>query len=155
MKRYMLLSIFIGCMFVLLAACNGPGSTSTSHTATTTPANKQTPTPLPQTSVQSIPTAMSYYQAIKAKDYNTAYTYLDSNATMQNGQKLTNDAFLQLARAQDSNYGSINTVDMIPGSNDGSQIVVTVERSAGMRYHVHLTLKKEGGSWKILSLDRI
>jgi hypothetical protein len=159
-KRYILVSIFVGCMFVSLAACNESGSTSTSRTATATPANistaHQTPSPgLPPSSVQSIPTAMNYYQAIKAKDYSTAYTYLDVNATMPNGQELTNDTFLQLAHAEDTNYGSIDAIDMIPGSNDGSQIIATVQRSSGIRYHVHLTLKEEGGGWKILSLDRI
>jgi len=160
MKRYILVGIFIGCMFILLAACNESGNASVPPTATATPSNistaHRTPSPgLPSSSVQSIPTAMNYYQAIKAKDYSTAYTYLDVDATMQNGQKITNDVFLQLAHSQDTDYGSIDTIDMIPGSNDGSQIIVTVQRSSGMRYHVHLTLKKEGGDWKILSLDRI
>jgi type V secretory pathway adhesin AidA len=144
---------------VLLVACSGQGVTSTSQAQTPSPtatATAPTPTPtLTPVAVSSIPTATSYYQAVKAQNYERAYTYLDSNATTTDGKKLTKSVFLQLAQLEESNYGPINNIDLFSGSTDGTQIIATIDRNGGMRYHSHLTMKKEGSLWKIISLDRV
>jgi hypothetical protein len=51
--------------------------------------------------------------------------------------------------------GTISNMDVTPSSSDGTQVLTTITRSSGNRYHSHLTLKKEGSSWKIVSIDRV
>lgn len=170
MKRNTLfLGIVISLLTLFLVACDQnthyPPNAQASTTATATPAITPTPvttptsTPSPSvtstpTTVQSIATATSYYQAVKVKNYDLAYSYLDAHATTTDGKKLTKSVFLQLAQEEEVNFGSINNVDFFPGSADGTQIIATIDRG-GTPYHAHLTLKKEGNTWKITTLDRV
>ena len=168
MKRCLVIVMFIGCVLVGCVACSMPGDSGTNSTGNTssqsttknvsTPSATPTPTAastLSASSVQSIPTAMNYYQAIKQKDYVKAFSFVDANATTQDGKKLTENLLAQMASSQDANYGPISNVEMMPASNDGTQITLTLDRGSGLHYHTHLTMKKEGSDWKIVSLDRI
>ncbi|GHO42323.1 hypothetical protein [Ktedonospora formicarum] len=158
MKRSILLSISICLLALLLVACNDQGS-STSQVAPATPtATPSTPTPAPTfapNAVQSMPIAVGYYQALKMKDYDTAYTYLSADAKTQDGQPLTKEVMINMARTAIDSYGPISTITMLPESSDGTQIVTTIDRNTDIHYHSHLTLKKEQGHWKIIMIDRI
>jgi hypothetical protein len=162
MRRYLLVSILIGLMSFGVVGCSGLASTGTAKTPTQAATSNPTPTAtvapeptLAASSVRSIPTVMSFYQAIKQEDYAKAYTYVDSNATTTSGQKLTQATLAQLAHAEDVNYGVINNVNMSPESTDGTQVLLTIDRTTGMHYHTHLVLKQEGNTWRIISVDRI
>ena len=165
LKRYFMIAMFIGCMLVGCVACSMPGdagANSSNGTPTQSVAKNTSPTSTPiaqptlnASSVQSIPTAMNYYQAIKQKDYTKAFSYVDANATTTDGKKLTEDVLAQLASSQDANYGPITNIEMEPTSNDGTQVTLTIDRGSGLHYHAQLTLKKEGNDWKITSLDRV
>ena len=159
MKRYLLvISIFVALMALFCTSCSNPGSTlAVGHNSTSASTPTPTPTPLimPQAAVKSIPVVASYYQAIKEKNYTLAYTFVDANAKNSSGQTLTEASFKQMALASDSESGAIVNVEIDPASNDATQILLTIDRSSSLHYHAHLTLKQEGTTWKIISLDRI
>lgn len=162
MKRSLFIAMLFTCLALLLIACNDQ-SQNTSSSKKSSGQEQQTnaitttvPAPtFPKSAVSSIPTAITYYQALKDRDYAKAYAYLDANATTTDGKKLTLESFTQMAQNAFTQSGAITDITMIPGSSDGTQIVTTIDRNASVHYHSHLTLKKEGSTWKILSLDRI
>ena len=92
-----------------------------------------------------------YYDAIKAQNYAQAYTYLDPNATNENGQKITLSSFEQMAQTMESEGGPVASfsVAVFP-----PMVVMTVMRTL-LSYHAHLQVQQEGQTWKITSLDRI
>lgn len=95
---------------------------------------------------------MSYYQALKNHQYTAAYAYLDANATdTTTGQKLTLQAFIQIAQHSENARGPISSFS---AAAYPPLVVMTVSRSGGP-YHVHLQVKQEGSAWTITSLDRI
>ncbi len=102
-----------------------------------------------------------YYAAIEAKNYTTAYSYLDPQGTISG---LTQDQFTQQARSLDNQYGAV--LSFTPGtpafsSNgasgaDFSRFTITIEvRRPKLSYTTLLTLGKAGGAWKIVDFDRI
>lgn len=93
-----------------------------------------------------------YYLNILSGDYTTAYTYLDSNATID-GQPVDQQAFTRLAKAADAQYGSVRGITFNVESN-ATNVTVTVSRGS-RSYDVHLVLKQENGTWKIVSADGI
>lgn len=93
-----------------------------------------------------------YYLNIMSGDYTTAYTYLDSNATID-GQPVDQQAFTRLAKAADAQYGSVRGITFNVESN-ATNVTVTVSRGS-RSYDVHLVLKQENGTWKIVSADGI
>lgn len=162
MKRLLFTLILCTCLTLLLVACNdqnqGAGSSKSSSGQEKQTNAITTPIPAPtftKSAVSSIPTAINYYQALKDRDYAKAYTYLDDAATTTDGKKLTQESFTQMAQDAFSQSGAITNITMIPGNSDGTQIVTTIDRNASVHYHSHLTMKKEGSTWKILSFDRI
>lgn len=161
-KHSLLVILFLTSLSLLLVACNdqSQGINATPQATAPTRSNVSATTPVPaptfpKGTVSSIPTAISYYQAVQDRDYAKAFTYLDANATTTDGQKLTQESFTQLAQNAFTENGAITNVTMIPGSDDGTQIVTTIDRSSTTHYHSHLTMKKEGSTWKILSFERI
>lgn len=100
-------------------------------------------------------TITSFYQAIEAQNYTLAYSYLDANATSAGGQKLTQQTFTQLAQSRDNQFGPITGFDLLLNSSDPTQVIMTIARESGFRYHTHVQVKQEGNAWKILTLDRI
>ena len=101
---------------------------------------------------QNGPIPERYYLNIMSGDYAQAYTYLESNATI-NGQPLNQQAFLRLAKAADAQYGTVHGV-VFSQETDGPHITATVSRGS-RSYDVHLALKQENGVWKISTADGI
>jgi hypothetical protein len=99
-------------------------------------------------------TIIYFYQAIENKNYTRAYSYISSDATTTDGQKLTKDAFLQLAQLGDAD-GVVTSFDYIADSTDATQITMTIMRGSSLRYHAHLHMKEKGNVWQIVQLDRI
>jgi len=159
--RLLLLILFA---MVALSGCTSssistPTSTASAPGGTLTP----TPTSVPTGTASTTPrgtdaikaTITSYYQTIEAQNYPLAYSYLDANATTADGQKLTQQTFTQLAQSRDNLFGPVTSFDLLINSSDHTQVVMTLTRKAGLRYHAHLQVKQEGNDWKILTLDRI
>ncbi len=93
-----------------------------------------------------------YYLNIMSGDYTTAYSYLDSNATID-GQPVDQQAFLHLAKAADAQNGTVHGITFNIES-DATHVTATVSRGS-RSYDVHLVLKQENGTWKIVSADGI
>lgn len=96
--------------------------------------------------------AASYYRAVAAQNYRLAFTYLAANATGPDGGRLTFQAFLQLARTMESMAGPVTTFSV---GAYRSLIVMTIERKKIGPYHAHLQMAQHGGSWTIISIDRV
>lgn len=163
LKRFLLLWVSSSIILIALAACSGgAGLTPTPTTGalpTSTPSAVSSPVPtptptLPHTSAPSTfaSVANAFYQAVEAQNYHLAYTYLDANATTTDGQKLTLNTFTQLAQTGDSTYGPV--VSFSVGAYP-PLAVMTVSRKSLGPYHSHLTLKQEGNTWKIITIDTI
>lgn len=145
-------------MALFCVSCSDTGNSSASSNQSTSNVRPTpTPTPLvrPQAAIKSIPVVAEYYQAIKEKNYALAYTFVAAGAKNSSGQALTEDTFMQMAQTSDSESGAIVNVTIDPASNDSTQVLLTIDRSSSLHYHAHLTLKQEGKTWKIISLDRI
>jgi hypothetical protein len=93
-----------------------------------------------------------YYQAIVARDYRRAYGYLAATAIGPDGQRLTLQAFLQLAHTLDSEGGPVTQFSV--GASP-SLIVMTNSRQKYGPYHAHLQIVQTEDGWAITSLDRI
>ncbi|HEX6481874.1 MAG TPA: hypothetical protein VF043_23780 [Ktedonobacteraceae bacterium] len=172
LKRFLLLCVSSSIILIAVAACSGGvGLTPTPTTGaspTSTPSVTSSPVPSPTespTATQPTPTlpptsspgtftgvTNAFYQAVEAQNYHLAYTYLDANATTTNGKKLTLNTFTQLAQAGDSTYGPV--VSFSIGAYP-PLAVMTVSRKILGPYHSHLTLKHEGNTWKIITIDTI
>lgn len=171
LKRFLLLCVCTCMMLVALAACSGgigptptagtsPTSSSSpvvspmpSPTASPTTTPTVTPTPSPTSTPGTITSVVTaYYQAIEAQNYALAYTYLDTNATTTDGQKLTLNTFMQLAQTGDNSYGPVVSFsfEVYP-----PLVVMSLARKSLSAYHAHLTMKQEGNTWKIMTIDRI
>jgi hypothetical protein len=101
---------------------------------------------------QNGPIPERYYLNIMSGDYTTAYTYLDQTATIA-GQPVDQQAFLRLAQSADAQYGPVRGLTFSTESN-ATHVTVTVSRRS-RSYSVHLLLKQENGTWKIVSADGI
>lgn len=183
LKRFLLLCVSSSMILIALAACSGGAGLTPTPTAgalpTSTPSVVSSPVPTPTespaatqptptespTATQPTPThpptsshgtfasvTNAFYQAVEAQNYHLAYTYLDANATTTDGQKLTLNAFTQLAQTGDSTYGPV--VSFSIGAYPPLAVMTVIRKSLGP-YHAHLTLKQEGNTWKIITIDRI
>ena len=94
-----------------------------------------------------------YYLNIMSGDYTTAYSFFESNATID-GQPVDQQAFTRLAKAADSHYGTVSGITFSTES-DVAQVTATVTRGGSRSYDVHLVLQQENGTWKIVSADGI
>jgi hypothetical protein len=151
--RLLLLILFA---VVALSGCSfSPVLTPTPAPTLTASATGGTLTPAPGGTGTIEATITSFYQAIEAQNYDLAYSYLDANATIANGQKLTQQTFTQLAQSRDNQFGPVTSFDLLLNSSDPTQVIMTITRKSGFRYHAHLQVKQEGNGWKILTLDRI
>lgn len=93
-----------------------------------------------------------YYLNIISGDYTTASSYLDRNATID-GQQVDQQSFTRLAKAADAQYGTAHAI-LLSTENDATRVTVTVSRGS-RSFDVHLVLKLENGTWKIVSADGI
>lgn len=153
MKRIIVSGFFICLLSLFLFACSS--SENPAPVSKATPYPTPTPITLPKSSVRSIPTVALYYAAAKARNYDKAYTYLSPDAVDDSGKKVTRDVFMRMAQEGDNMNGAITNVDLAPYGTDSTQVIATIDRNSGIRYHAHLTLKLEGKTWKIVSLDRV
>jgi hypothetical protein len=114
-------------------------------------------TPVVVSPTPAATTTAQYYTAIKSQNYTSAYSYLDPNLTASNGQPLTQDLYTTAAQGLDSAKGTVSsfTVGPISTTNDTASVTVSVTRTNAPAYDVHLQLKQESGSWKIISYDYI
>jgi hypothetical protein len=158
MKR-LALACLSGCVTMAIVACSGTNTVTSSPS----PTAKVTVTPDSGPSGPSSPAARpaeenvaaaatSYYRAVAGKNYRLAFTYLAANATGPDGRRLTFQAFLQLAHAMESLAGPVTTFSV--GAYK-SLVVMTIERKKIGPYHAHLQLARRGGSWTIISIDRV
>ena len=151
--RLLLLILFA---IVALSGCSSSPVLTPTPAPTLTPSatgGSLTPTPGGTGTIET--TITSFYQALEAQNYTLAYSYLDANATTANGQKLTQQTFTQLAQSRDNQFGPVMSPDLLLNSSDPTQVIMTIARKSGFRYHAHLQVKQEGDGWKILTLDRI
>jgi hypothetical protein len=104
-------------------------------------------------------TVQQYYQAVKQQDYTTAYSFLTSDATVSvNGQSVPvsgESSFQTAATTLDTTLGTVSSYTTNTQGSDTSHVTVTVTRSRGGSYKVHLVLVKVGNNWKIQSADGI
>ncbi len=93
-----------------------------------------------------------YYTAMRDQDYARAYSYLGSDLRA----RLSQEAFTQQAQQQDEALGRVShyTYGNVP-IGDPATATLTVTRTYGTTYTVHLELRQEGGAWKITAFDRI
>jgi len=107
--------------------------------------------------VGSTVTANSFYQAIEGQDYTKAYSYLASNMQTTNGTALTQDVFTTGAMAEDSSLGTVTNFSQtsVSTSNGTASVTMSVTRSGGQSYVVHLKLQQINGNWVIIQFDRI
>jgi hypothetical protein len=163
MFRFQLLLLIL---FVIVAFSGCSSSsilTPTPAPTLTVKATEGTPIPTPTGRASLTPggagtikaTVTSFYQAIESQKYIVANSYLDANATTTNGQRLSQQTFTQLAQSRDNQFGPVTGFDLLLNSSDPSQVIMTIARKNGFRYHAHLQVKQEGNNWKILTLDRI
>jgi hypothetical protein len=121
------------------------------------------PTVQDETSALSL--VNNYYDAIQARNYDAAYSYL---APQNKNSILTREQFIQQAEKRDSQYGSVRTYESgqpsIPGNPGGngpnsltlSHLTITVNVTrAHLNYAVQLSLEKTGGGWKIVKFNEI
>jgi hypothetical protein len=99
--------------------------------------------------------AAHYYEAIRKRDYATAFGDLDSQATL-NGQPLNEVAFIKQATATDTQRGSLFSYGLLKQSD--AVMPAATEFDASLRrgdqsYIVHLRLRQVGDRWKISSMD--
>ena len=107
----------------------------------------------------------NYYDAVQARNYTAAYSYLAPKGTI-NG--LTREQFVQQAEARDTRYGPVqsytpgqaaingNTGSNSPGSLNISHLTITVNVTrTQLKYPVALSLEKINGTWKIVDFGGI
>lgn len=102
---------------------------------------------------QTGPIPTRYYLAIIDRNYARAYTDLDSGATIA-GRRVDERAFITLATRLDQRDGPVHGAVIENGGDASSRVTLNVQRNSGS-YTVHLLLRQEGGTEKIVSADRI
>ncbi len=114
------------------------------------------------TAIAPSATANSYYNAIEKKDYATAFNFLDISSASVEGRQLTQDTFVLLAQTLDQTKGTVTSfsqtgvsVDSNTSSGNTATVTMSVTRSNGSSYTVHLQLQEINNVWKITSVDNI
>jgi hypothetical protein len=121
--------------------------------------------PTVQDETSALALVNNYYDAIQARNYTAAYSYLAPKGTI-NG--LTREQFIQQAEARDTRYGPVhsytpgqpsingNTGGNSPGSLNLSHLTITVNVTrTQLKYPVALSLEKINGTWKIVDFGGI
>ena len=147
-----------GCLIVVLGACTGAATPSSSHgppasVAVHSAATAARPTSAaPATMPSVVAVVTGYYRAIVVRNYRRAFGYLAPGATGPDGSKLTLRSFLQLAQMLDGMGGPVTqfSIGVSP-----SEVVMTLHRVRYGPYHSHLRMTRTRHGWAISSLDRI
>lgn len=93
-----------------------------------------------------------YYTALRDQDYARAYSYLGAHLKTVYNQ----EAFTQMAQQRDAAEGRVRhySYGNIPVGSP-TPVTLTVTRTYGSTYAVHLEMQQEGGAWVITAFDRI
>lgn len=97
-----------------------------------------------------------YYSAVEKQDYSTAYSYLNTNSIVLNGQTVTPELYttasqaVDLAKGKVSNY-SVGNISV--NNNNTASVTVTVTRGSTPAYDVQVQLQQVNGTWKITSFN--
>jgi len=106
-------------------------------------------------------TIQDYYEAIKIKDYNTAYGYFASNGTIVNAQGRAQRVSIDLLKNLNAAKGELVAYvirSSIIETGGIALVTVSVQRhSHGQEksYDVYLKLSRVGENWKIVSTNGI
>ena len=87
---------------------------------------------------QPVSVAAHYYEAIRNQDYASAYADLDSHAALD-GQPVDKQAFINRAKAADTQRGVLLTYGLLRQPGDGAQFNASLRRG-DQAYTVHLQL---------------
>jgi hypothetical protein len=96
-----------------------------------------------------------YYSAVEKQDYSTAYSYLNTNSIVLNGQTVTQELYTTVAQTVDTAKGNVShySVGNISVTNNTASVTVTVTRASTPAYDVQLQLEQVNGTWKIISFN--
>ena len=99
--------------------------------------------------------ANQYYSAVEKQDYSTAYSYLNTNSIVLNGQTVTQELYTTVAQTVDTAKGNVShySVGNISVTNNTASVTVTVTRASTPAYDVQLQLQQVNGTWKIISFN--
>jgi hypothetical protein len=144
-----------GCSFAFFFVFNRASQTVQSMSAqiaATVTAGQQT-----VVASESVPSqqAQNYYQAIFARDYTNAYSYLAANMSTTDGKKLTQALYVQQAQALDASEGQVTDYTVTADPAEQTKVMVQVSRSKGATYTVHLTFIQGTDQWVISLFDNI
>ncbi len=93
-----------------------------------------------------------YYTALRNQDYAGAYSFLGSHLKTVYSQQ----AFTQMAQQRDAAHGRVShySYTNVP-TGDPAYVTLTVTRTDGSTYTVHLEMRQESGAWKVTAFDGI
>jgi hypothetical protein len=151
--RYMSYFGMVLLLVMCMSSCSGQQSVDKegSPVATRTAVSATTGTGSLETCATS--SAMNFYQDIKKHELKQAYTYVDPQGHTEDGQKLTYGTFTQQVQMGGTNGGPFS-VDLGGYQASIAEVTMTITNQQ-FRYHSHLQFRAEGGTCKILSLDRV
>jgi hypothetical protein len=91
----------------------------------------------------------SYYEDLKTQNYAQAYTYLDPQLLIVQGQAVTVDLYTSAEETIDEQFGPVNNFSLtnIQVQNDSATIAVRETRT--QTRDITYTLQRVGNSWKI------
>ena len=97
--------------------------------------------------------ATQFYQNIQRHQLKRAYAYIDPQGRTEEGQKLTYANFTQQVQMGGTSGGqfSIETGGYQPHM---AEVTMTISNRQ-FRYHSHLQFRSEGGTCKIVQIDRV
>ncbi|MDQ2906726.1 MAG: hypothetical protein M3Y81_24720 [Chloroflexota bacterium] len=134
-----------------------PAATATPEASATAPVSTPTIVPTAPPAGSVLATANNYYNAVEARNYTKAYSYMDPGVTsrLQPNQPISQDQYTRLAQGVDLGAGPVVDYTYLADSSDPTMVIMTLDRKHGLRYHSHLKMKQAGGTWKIISFDTI
>jgi hypothetical protein len=91
----------------------------------------------------------SYYEDLKTQNYAQAYTYLDPQLLIVQGQAVTVDLYTSAEETIDEQFGPVNNFSLtnIQVQNDSATIAVRETRT--QTRDITYTLQRVGNNWKI------
>jgi hypothetical protein len=98
------------------------------------------------------PTTARFYLALQDHNYALAYSFLDSEAKLNN-QAVDQQTFIKQAAQADALSTTIKGFDYSDKGNNASA-TVNVHRG-NFNYQTHLTLKQVENRWVITNIDRL
>lgn len=103
---------------------------------------------------QTGPVPVRYYLAVINKDYVQAARYVAPNATIA-GRRVDGPAFIALAMAAERRAGPVTAFVVDRSSDHATRLTLTVWRGGRSSYTVHLWLRRQGATDRIINADRL